>query len=152
MSDTESDSLESQTAYDGEEVEPQEEEEKIETLRSLLHDWKVRELQKNTSLTANPRGLVPLQTYLAKAAKLYYDVNDYIENQGEKEENEKDNLYRQLRDTIGTPTELSTHQRILIHRLLERDLIEFPLTVDPKVVNTYTKKGYSGVLEFLEEE
>ena len=29
MSDTESDSLESQTAYDGEEVESQEEEEKI---------------------------------------------------------------------------------------------------------------------------
>lgn len=152
MSDTESDSLGSLTAYDRDDSENEEEDTQIESLRKIVQEWKTRELKKNTAATANPRGLAPLQAYVANAAKLYYDMNDYLEKQTEKEENKQDGLYQSLRDAIGDPQMLRNHQRMMIHRLLERDLIEFPLTVDPKVVNTYTKKGFSGVPEFLDEE
>jgi hypothetical protein len=152
MSDTESDSLGSLTAYDRDESEHEQEETQVETLRKIVQEWKTRELKKNTEPSANPKGLAPLQGYVANAARLYYDMNDYMEKQTEKEENKQDGLYQRLRDTIGDPQSLRNHQRTMIHRLLERDLIEFPLTVDPRAVNTYTKKGYSGVPEFLDEE
>ena len=152
MSDSESDSLESINQFDTQEMVPEPEEEQVADIREAVRKWKANQLQKNSDPNGNPRGLNALRTYVASSASLYYDLMDYLANFRHKEQNQKDALYRGIVAAMGHPASLTSHARALIEYLLERDLVEFPFTVEPKAVNTYAAKGMVTTTEFPEDE
>jgi len=128
------------------------EEERIHKVRESIKDWKLRELEANTRFNKKADGLDPLRKYVAKSARLFYDLQNYLTTSQNKEENMKDKLYLMIVTAIGPPASLSLHGRTLLQSGLERDLVELPLTVDPKIVNSYTKKGLTLETNFPDEE
>jgi hypothetical protein len=158
MSDTEAydsdkDSLSSMEAYDGvDTVESQDDIAKVNNVRTAVQSWKTREFGKTTNTTANPKGLTLLNQYRATAARLYYDILNYLQTSKNNEQNMKDTLYVNIVMAIGAPASLSNPLRILLTNLLEKDLLELPYTMEPKMVNTYAKDGVVAQQEFPEEE
>lgn len=154
MSDTETESVESISRY--EEIPPSEsdlkEEEQVDAIRNTIKEWKLRELEKNTRLNKKANGLDPLRNYVAKSARLYYDLQNYLQTEKNKEENLQDSLYIGIVTAIGSPGSLSYHLKTLIQHMLQRDLVELPLTVEPRIVNSYTKKGLVVNTNFPDEE
>lgn len=155
MSDTESDrdSLESINAFDSL-AEPSNEEEssKLQSIRQAVQTWKAKEMDKNTMNVSNTKGLGALRNYVAKSARLFYDLNTYISTEKNTETNLNDKYYVQIITAIGLPGGLSYHLKTLIEHVLERDLVELPFTLEPKIINTYATKGERINTEFPEEE
>ncbi len=155
MSDTESDkdSLESINAFD-QELEPtnQEEISKLETVREAVQNWKNKEMDKNTMNVSNTKGLGALRNYVAKSARLFYDLNTYIKTEKNNETNMNDKYYVNIITAIGTPGGLTYHLKSLIQHMLERDLVELPFTLEPKVINSHANKGERINTQFPEEE
>jgi hypothetical protein len=129
-----------------------EEEDRIENVRERIKTWKLRELKNNTGFNQKPNGLDPLRKFVTKSARLFYDLQEYIATSQNKDENLKDNLYMMIITAIGPPGSLSVHGRTLLQSFMERDLLELPLTVEPKIVNSYTKKGLRLNANFPEDE
>lgn len=155
MSDTESDrdSLESINAFDSL-AEPSNEEEssKLQSIRQAVQTWKAKEMDKNTMNVSNTKGLGALRNYVAKSARLFYDLNTYLSTEKNTETNLNDKYYVQIITAIGLPGGLSYHLKTLIEHVLERDLVELPFTLEPKIINTYATKGERINTEFPEEE
>lgn len=155
MSDTESDrdSLESINAFD-QEVESmnQEESTKLDTVREAVQTWKTKELDKNTLNVSNTKGLGGLRNYVAKSARLFYDLSNYLSTEKNTETNLNDKYYVKIITAIGIPGGLSYHLKTLIEHMLERDLVELPFTLEPKIINTYASKGVRVNTQFPEEE
>lgn len=158
MSDTElydsdKDSLSSMEAYDGiDTIDSQEDITKLNNVRTAVQSWKTREFGKAANTTANPKGLGLLNQYRAKAARLYYDILNYLKTSKNNEQNMKDTFYVTIVMAIGAPASLSNPLRILLESILEKDLVELPYTMEPKMVNTYAKDGVIAQQEFPEEE
>jgi len=149
--DSDRDSLDSIAPYENISVpdDPQEEE-KLGSVREAVREWKERELGKNTN--QKPNGLVSLRNYVANSARLYYDLNTYLNTSQNNEKNMEDKLYRSIVGAIGAPGSLPFHTRILLESLLERDLIELPFTIKPNVINSYAKEGIHTETDFPDEE
>jgi hypothetical protein len=154
MSERDTDSIASIEAFDDIPETPMdlEEEERINKVRDSIKDWKLRELEANTHFNTKANGLDPLRKFVSKSARLFYDLQNYLTTSQNKQENMKDNLYVMIVSAIGSPGTLSLHGRTLLQSLMERDLIELPLTVEPKIVNSYTKKGLTLNANFPDEE
>jgi hypothetical protein len=154
MSERDTDSIASIEAFDDIPETPMdlEEEERINKVRDTIKDWKLRELEANTHFNTKANGLDPLRKFVSKSARLFYDLQNYLTTSQNKEENMKDNLYVMIVSAIGSPGTLSLHGRTLLQSLIERDLVELPLTVEPKIVNSYTKKGLTLNANFPDEE
>jgi hypothetical protein len=153
MDDSDRDSLSSMEAYDThEEIENPEEKEKITSVRNAIRDWKTRELDKTTDDTANAKGLQNLRRFVAKTARLYYDLLQYLKTSQNKEQNMKDMLYVNIVRAIGAPGTLSFSVKTILETLLQRDLLELPYTIEPQVINSYAKNGLKAQQEFPEEE
>jgi hypothetical protein len=154
MSERDTDSIASIEAFDDIPETPMdlEEEERINKVRDSIKDWKLRELEANTHFNTKANGLDPLRKFVSKSARLFYDLQNYLTTSQNKQENMKDNLYVMIVSAIGSPGTLSLHGRTLLQSLMERDLVELPLTVEPKIVNSYTKKGLTLNANFPDEE
>lgn len=155
MSDTESekDSLDSMNAFDQElESINDEESMKVDGVRNAVQTWKAKEMDKNTMNASNTKGLGSLRNYVAKSARLFYDLNTYLSTEKNNEANMKDKYYVNIITAIGIPGGLSVHLKNLLEHVLERDLVELPFTLDPKVINTHATKGVRVNTEFPEEE
>lgn len=135
-------SLEHIADYEDRDIGPSEEEENhIEAVRNAIRLWKERELDKASDSKQDPQSLNRLQQFLVLAARLLYDLLNYMKSAKNKDENLRDKLYVKIISTIGHPDNLTSHERINIENILNRDLIELPFTVDPKIVNAHAKKG-----------
>jgi hypothetical protein len=154
MSDSESESSASVLSIeDGlDDVENIEDVNHVNQVRNGVRDWKLRELDKNTTETSQAHSLQGLRSYVAKSATLFYDLMGYMKTATNKEKNMKDVLYVSIVDAIGAPGALDYHVRNVLEHILQRDLLELPLTVEPKVVNTYAEKGLKVQTEFPDEE
>jgi hypothetical protein len=155
MSDTESDkdSLESINAFDQEvESTNPEESTKLQTVREAVQGWKAKEMDKNTMNVSNTKGLGALRNYVANSAKLFYDLNTYLETEKNNETNMNDRHYVKIITAIGIPGGLSVHLKSLLQHILERDLVELPFTLEPNIINSHAKKGIRIDTEFPEEE
>jgi hypothetical protein len=155
MSDTESDrdSLESINGFDNQDESVNEEElTKVKKVREAVQSWKTKEMDKNTIHPSNSKGLGALRNYVAKSARLYYDLNTYLTTEKNTESNLNDKYYVNIITAIGIPGGLSYHLKELLQSLFERDLVELPFTLEPKVINSYAKKGERVNTEFPEEE
>lgn len=157
MSDSESenDRLSIESPAPEEEVEPVEdiqETEQLNSVRNSIRDWKLREMDANTNGSQKSNGLGGLRNYVSKSAKLYYDLMNYIQTSKNDENNMKDSFYVSIVQAIGIPTALPFSLRMLLEHVLQRDLLELPFTVEPTVINSYAKKGYSVQTEFPDEE
>lgn len=151
--ESDKDSLESIAAFDDmEENNVPVNNPEIEAVRESIRNWKLRELERNTMQNKKPNGLGSLRDYVAKSAKLYYDLNTYLNTSQNKEQNMKDSYYVNIVTTIGQPASLSFPFRLLLDHILQRDLLELPLTVEPKIVNHYTKEGLKVDTQFPDEE
>ncbi len=128
------------------------EENHVNRVRNSVRDWKLREKDENTTNTSKANGLQGLRTYVAKSATLFYDLMNYIKTSQNKEQNMKDILYVNIIEAIGIPSTLNYHVRTMLEHILQRDLIELPFTVEPKVINTYAEKGLEVKTEFPDEE
>jgi hypothetical protein len=149
--DSDRDSLDSIAPYENKSLpEDPAEQEKVMNVREAVRAWKARELPKMAN--SEPRGLGFLLKYKANSARLYNDLNTYLNTSQNNEKNMADSLYRSIVTAIGAPGSLPFHTRILLESLLERDLLELPFTVKPSVVNTYAKKGMRVETEFPDEE
>lgn len=152
-SDNESrDSLDNINDYDQEVPENVEEIHQINNVRNAIKDWKLREQDKNTNTNNNAKGLKSLREYVTGTANLYYDLKNYLSTSQNKEKNMQDNLYVNIITAIGAPGALSNPLRILLERVLERDLIELPFTVEPRVINTYAEENIKVTTDFPDEE
>ena len=150
--DSDRDSLSPIVNYDEEGVENIDEDAHIDKVRTAVQNWKLREMDNNTSETSNAKGLQNLRSFVAKSATLFYDLNTYMDTSKNKENNMKDALYRHIIDAIGVPATLSSHVKTLLQYFLQRDLVELPFTVEPKVINTYAQKGLEAPTEFPDEQ
>lgn len=144
---SDSDSIHSDIQYDD-----TLEEEKLMTVREAIRSWKLRELEKNTRQDQTTKGLNPLRKYVANSARLFYDLQNYMATEKNKEKNMNDSLYVAIVQAIGSPEGLSFHFRALLQRMLERDLLELPFTVEPSIVDTFTQKGLTVDTNFPDEE
>jgi hypothetical protein len=154
MSERDTDSIASIEAFEDipeSEMDAQEEE-RINTVRHTIKEWKLRELEANTQFNTKANGLDPLRKFVSKSARLFYELQNYLATSQNKEENMKDKLYTMIVSAIGPPGSLSLNERTLLQSLLERDLVELPLTVEPRIVNSYTKKGLALNTNFPDEE
>lgn len=124
----------------------------IDTVRNAVRDWKIREFDNTTTPNANAKGLGLLRQYVAKSARLFYDLLNYLQTSRNKEQNMKDALYVNIITAIGPPGSLSFHVKTLLESFLQRDLVELPFTIEPNVVNSYAKKGFTAQQEFPDEE
>ncbi len=150
--DSDRDSLENINDYDGEMNEIPEETNKINNVREAVREWKLREMDKNTNTNANTKTLQPLRKYVANSANLYYDLKNYLSTAQNKESNMKDDIYVKIISAIGFPGALTNPLRVLVERLLERDLVELPFTMEPSIINSYSEKHMKAQTEFPEEE
>lgn len=151
MSDSEPDSLD-MNRNDTQEIVDEPEDQLLTHVREAIRQWKAKELEKNSDPKGNPRGLHSLRAYVARSGKMYYDLLAYLTTGKETDENRRDTLYRAIVTAIGDPTQLSNHGRSLIEYTAERDLVEFPFTVEPRSINTYAEKGLSTTTDFPDEE
>ncbi len=153
LDDSDRDSLSSIDAFDTLDIlESPEEQTKVTNVRNAVKDWKVREFNKTTEKNSNPKGLVLLREYVAKSARLFYDLVNYLKTSQNKDQNMKDTLYVNIIMAIGVPGSLSYQLKTILESLLERDLVELPYTIEPNVVNTYAKDGLQAQQDFPEEE
>ena len=150
MSDSENDSIEIMNNY--EDTDDDQTEDYIQNVRSRVRDWKTREMERNTNQKTNPKGLDSLRNYIATSASLYYDLIQYLTTSKNNEKNMNDNLYMNIVAAIGTPSDITYHLRTLLQHFLQRDLVELPFTMEPKIINTYAKNGVKAQTEFPEEE
>ncbi len=151
-SETESNSYLSIKEDEIEEAENIDDENHINRVRNSIMNWKLREKDENTLESSQANGLQGLRAYVAKSAMLFYDLMNYIKTSQNKEQNMKDVLYVSIIEAIGIPSTLNYHVRILLEHILQRDLIELPFTIEPKVINTYAEKGLEVKTEFPDEE
>lgn len=135
-----------------EELENLEETAYIDNVRNNVRDWKLREMDANTNETSKSNGLQGLRGYVSKTAQLFYDLQNYLQTSKNNEKNMNDSLYVNIIDAIGYPATLNSHVKMLVEHFLQRDLVELPLTVEPKVINTYAEKGLEMQTEFPDEE
>ena len=154
MSDSEGESTSSNLSIpdDLDDVENLNEVNHINQVRNSIMNWKLREMDGNTSESSKANGLQGLRSYVAKSATLFYDLMNYLKTAKNKEQNMKDVLYVGIVDAIGVPATLNFHVRSLLEHILQRDLLELPFTVEPKVINTYAEKGLEVQTEFPDEE
>jgi hypothetical protein len=154
MSDTESDrdSLEFINDYDGERNVPEEEVERLNTVRDAIKNWKQREMDKNTLKENESKGLSSLRNYVSKSSELYYDLNTFLKTSKNNEKNMKDSLYVNIVSSIGNPGSLTSHLRTLLNHYLERDLVELPFTLETNMINSQAEKGNRAQTDFPEEE
>jgi hypothetical protein len=151
--DSDRDSLSSIDAFDTvETLESPDDQTRITNTRNAVREWKVREFDKTTEQTSNAKGLKMLREYVAKSARLFYDLVNFMKTSQNKEQNMKDMLYVNIVTAIGVPGALSFHVKTILESLLERDLVELPFTIEPKVVNAYAKDGLQAQQDFPEEE
>jgi hypothetical protein len=154
-SDSESDSgtLSPIENYDTNEIIDDEKEiQYMQNVRNKVQDWKLREMDKNTTEKSNAKGLLGLRMYLNKSAKLFYDLNTYINTSKNNDKNMKDALYASIIEAIGLPGALAYHTKMLLQHILERDLVELPFTINPSAVNERAKKGIEVQTQFPDEE
>lgn len=146
-------SLENINDYENIDVGPSEEEEDhIDSVRKAVKTWKMRELDKSADKKQDPASFNSLHHFLTAAAQLLIDISNYIKSSQNKDENMKDNLYVAIIQAIGDPNNLSSHERIHIENVLNRDLVELPFTVDPSIINAHAKKGIKANTKFYNEE
>lgn len=140
--DSDSDnSLDDINSYEIKEIGPSnQEEEHIVNVREAVKTWKARELDKSADKKQDAASFNSLNNFLQATARLLYDIKEYIRSAKNKEENMKDHLYVKIIQAIGDPNELSSYERINIEDILNTDLIELPFTVDPHLINSYSKK------------
>lgn len=150
------DSLDNINTFDSEVPENEEDMKQLEPVREAIRDWKLREQDKNTNTNVNAKSLKSLRNYVSNTGKLYYDLKNYLSTSQNEQKNMEDSYYVSIVTAIGQPGSLSSPLRILLERVLERDLIELPFTVEPNVINSYAKKNLkqntSNVLSFPDEE
>ena len=155
-SDSDRDSLENINDHDefDDNVEElnTEEASKLNSIRTAVQNWKTNEMNKNTMNNSNTKGLGSLRRYVANSARLYYDLNTFLTTSKNNEKNMNNSYYANIITAIGLPGGLSFHLKSVIQHILERDLVELPFTVEPKVINTYAEKGFSAETQFPEEE
>ena len=79
----------SETSYEDRQEEPANEEEEtaLQTIRSAVQNWKVREMGKNKETNANVQGFDPLRKYVSNAARLYYDLLTFLKTSKNNETN-----------------------------------------------------------------
>lgn len=154
MSDTETESVDSISRYEEmpQNELDQKEDEQVNTIRNTVKEWKLRELEKNTQFNKKANGLDPLRKYIAKSARLYYDLQNFLQTEKNRDENLEDLLYMAIVIAIGSPGGLSSHSKTLIQHMLQRDLVELPLTVEPRIVNSFHQKGLIIKQNFPDEE
>jgi hypothetical protein len=151
--DSEKDSLSPIDRYDRSEImEAPEDITKLTTVRNAIQSWKVNEFEKTSTPTSNAKGLGSLRQYTAKSARLFYDIQNFLKTSKNNEQNMKDTYYVNIVTAIGVPGSLSFPLRTLLESALQRDLLELPYTIQPKVINTYAKDGLVAQQEFPEEE
>lgn len=152
-SDTESnDSLERINDYDSEVPENEEDMKQLEPVREAIRNWKLREQDKSTTTNVNAQSLKGLREYVTNAANLYYDLKNYLTTSQNKQKNMEDSLYVSIVSAIGQPGSLPSPIRLLLDRVLERDLVELPFTMEPRVINTYAKENLKVGTQFPDEE
>jgi hypothetical protein len=151
MSDSEVDSLD-MNQNDTQEILEEPEDQLLSQVREAIRQWKAKELEKNSDPNGTAKGLQALRSYVARSGKMYYDLVTYLTSETETEENRRDAFYKAIVSAIGDPKQLSNHGRSLIEYTLERDLIEFPFTVEPRSINTYANKGLTTETEFPDAE
>jgi len=130
----------------------QEEEEHIINVRNAIRNWKTREFDTTTGPNSKAKGLQLLRHYVAKSGRLFYDLTNYLQTSRNHEQNMKDILYVNIVAAIGVPSSLTPHSKTLIETFLQRDLVELPFTIEPKIVNSYAKNKFQAQQEFPEEE
>lgn len=135
-----------------EELENQEDEAKIQNVRSAVQEWKVREIGKNKETNANVQGFHPLRKYVSNAARLYYDLVTFLNTSKNNETNMMDSYYVKIISAIGIPGALPYTLKTLLQHMLQRDLIELPYTMEPTIINAHAKEGNQATTEFPEEE
>lgn len=126
--------------------------EHVENVRNAVAEWKLREMDKNANETSKPKGLQGLRNYVNKSARLFYDLNTYINTSKNDEKNMKDVLYVSIIEAIGMPAALAFQVKMLLQHVLERDLVELPFTVNPKAINERAEKGIEVETQFPDEE
>ena len=149
MSDSE-DSIEGMNNY--EDTTDPKTEEYLQNVRNKVRDWKTREMEKNTNQKTNAKSLDSLRKYVATSAALYYDLLNFLTTSKNNEKNMGDTLYVNIIAAIGSPSSITSHLRTLLQHFLQRDLVELPFTMEPKIINTYAKNGIKSQTEFPEEE
>jgi hypothetical protein len=154
MSDSEVESKSSFSSIDEgvEEIDDMNDVNHVSEVRNSVREWKLREMDGNTNESSKAKGLQGLRNYVAKSATLFYDLINYMKTAQNKEQNMKDTLYVSIVNSIGAPGTLNYHVRTILEHILQRDLIELPFTVEPKVINSYAKKGLEVQTEFPDEE
>jgi len=153
MDDSDRESVNSMEAYNemvGQ--DNQEEEEHIINVRNAIRNWKTREFDTTTGPNSKAKGLQLLRHYVAKSGRLFYDLTNYLQTSRNDEQNMKDILYVNIVAAIGVPSSLTPHSKTLIETFLQRDLVELPFTIEPKIVNSYAKNKFQAQQEFPEEE
>lgn len=146
-------SLENIADYEDKDIGPTEEEENhIEEVRKAVSSWKERELDKASDIKQDPQSLDRIQQFLRLAAKLLYDLLNYIKSAKNNDENMKDKLYVKIVTAIGNPSDLTSHERINMEDILNRDLVELPFTVKPSMVNAHAKKGIKVSTNFSSDQ
>lgn len=155
MSDSDKDSIESINEYDTDinvDAENTEDTERLGKVRESIRNWKVREMDKNTASKSSAKGLQSLRKYVANSARLYYDLNNYLNTEKNDEKNMQDSMYVGIISSIGNPGALSLQVKLLLQHILQRDLVELPFTLEPKLINTYAGKGIRAPTQFPDEE
>lgn len=144
----------SESSYEDRQEEPANEEEEtaLQTIRSAVQNWKVREIGKNKETNANVQGFDPLRKYVSNAARLYYDLLTFLKTSKNNETNMLDKYYVNIISAIGIPGALPYTLKTLIQHTLQRDLIELPYTMEPTIINAHAKEGNQATTEFPEEE
>lgn len=153
MDDSDRESVNSMEAYNemvGQ--DNQEEEEHIINVRNAIRNWKTREFDTTTGPNSKAKGLQLLRHYVAKSGRLFYDLTNYLQTSRNDEQNMKDILYVNIVAAIGVPSSLTPHSKTLIETFLQRDLVELPFTIEPKIVNSYAKNKFQAQQQFPEEE
>ncbi len=153
MSDTESD-----TSYVDRQEEMEmdqlnaDEEVAVQNVRNAVQSWKLREMAKNKEVNANVQGFDPLRKYVSNAARLYYDLVQFLNTSKNKETNMMDKYYVNIVSAIGIPGSLPYSVRMILQHMLQRDLVELPYTMEPTIINAHAKQGSVATKEFPEEE
>jgi hypothetical protein len=131
---------------------------KVKPVRESVKAWKMRELDKTTENATDPEDMSWLRKFVKAAALLFSDLMVYVEQNQNKDENMKDDLYVKIVVAIGAPHELTTTERYSLENVLNRDLIVLPLTIDEDAIDERAKEelhmnaSMLNEKEFVEEE
>jgi hypothetical protein len=129
---------------------------KVKPVRESVKAWKLRELEKTTNDETDPQDMTWLRKFVKAAALLYFDLIVYMDKAKNKDENMKDDLYVKIIGAIGIPSALSTTERFTIESMLNRDLVELPLTIEEAAIDERAESRQSldesALEDFVEEE